>query len=679
MSGLDKARKRAVGEAGDRIFTEARDLAVDDLLEEASEQGVVPSAQELRDAAEREREALLTQGSLSEDYRRAEARVPVGSGEQPGLGVWRVTVLFLCVLLTLGTCVLYGHSTAPQGPLADDDWLTSALALAALLAAGAATFVLAWLLGPVDPANSGRRGPPPAAVLWAVGLVGMTTSIGLTYLAAQTANVVALLALGGSAFVWGLAFTAPIRTWWVALALPRAAAQDRERLDRLRRQWREELRQSLQLTLRPLIAATKERMMATQLSVQRTETLKRARGEAYVSTPAERRLIEVSRGMSDGSIALAGPRGVGKTELLTTFCQDPSRLSVVVVAPVAYDRRDFALHLFAEVCRRVQALPDASRPLRRQALQHLRQISYLQTHAAEASLSVPGMGLSLKRGRSRSLQPLTYPEIVHELKGFLTQVRLELSGKRRLVIGIDELDRIQPPTAAQEFLNEIKVIFDVPGCLFVLSVSDEALRAADLAPVGRRDVFDSAIDEVIRVEPLDYGDAARLLASRVIGLPIAFTGLFNALAGGIPRDLLRIARAAILFTDGRKEKLSTTARRLVARELARIIGSSDDQVPPEALKLIDGKTPIEHGKLRELGEQANAIGGVTVANRLFFLDTVLGVFSDDLTSREIPQMTERFTELARIGSRIGTADHQARTALVELRNELRQDPIPPIS
>ncbi|GHE45542.1 hypothetical protein GCM10017673_54490 [Streptosporangium violaceochromogenes] len=659
------------------VFDEALAKAVEATLEEAREQGSEPSVEDLRVRAQSERASLTSQGGFADDYRRAVARVPANGQDAPWLRVVRVADLLACLLGMPAACLFYGWTTAPQAspPQNVSVLAGAAAALTVLLAAGGAVFGIAWLLSPRDPVDR-HRSLTTAPFLAAAALIGAVTTGGLTYLIYERAGGVwaaFVLSLVGGA--WILGFTASVRTWWLAAVHPRAAARDREHLAALHRLWLETLVEAIRQVLRPEIQAAAERPLSTRLSVRGTLSLKRVRGEGHVSTPAEERLAVVSRGMDDGSIALSGPRGVGKTELLKTFCEDPSRLSVVVNAPVLYDRRDFTLHLFAEVCKRV--LKDGPKPLRRQAGQHLRHISYLQTHAAEVGLNVPVVGLSFKHGLNRAHQPLTYPEIVYRLKEFLTLVGLELPGDQRLVIGIDELDRIQPATVAQDFLNEIKVIFDVPGCLFVLSVSDEALRAADLAPVGGRDVFDSAIDEVVRVEPLDQDDAERLLASRVIGLPVAFTGIFNALAGGIPRDLLRIARAAILFTaSSEEEELPDTARRLVARELARITGSVDSRIPPEVLGLIEDEVTIEYGKLRELGERVAEID-MTIANRLFFLDTVLGVFSAGLTSERIRSAESDFlfTSLARAGVRIGNADHQARAALRRIRSAQGLEPI----
>ncbi len=51
------------------------------------------------------------------------------------------------------------------------------------------------------------------------------------------------------------------------------------------------------------------------------------------------------------------------------------------------------------------------------------------------------------------------------------------------------------------------------------------------------------------INPLDLREAGDLLDRRVIGLPYAFIVLCYVLSGGLPRDLLRIARA-IFITSG---------------------------------------------------------------------------------------------------------------------------------
>jgi hypothetical protein len=317
----------------------------------------------------------------------------------------------------------------------------------------------------------------------------------------------------------------------------------------------------------------------------------RARTE-HVVTPSGDHLAATAAGMDDGSIALSGPRGVGKTDLLNAFCVNPpeGRYGLVLNAPVVFERREFMLHLFDELCGLVIDWEDPRTHAKMAALAQAKAcrewIRYLQTRSQEltASAGWKGLGLGGKRGTSMARQPLTYPEIVGRLRDFLQTAAREFRERdARLVIGIDELDRIEPAERARDFLNELKVVFDVPGCLFVLSVSDEALREAGLAQVGHRDVFDSAIDEVIRVEPLTYEYSVRLLDRRAIRLPEPFTALFHCLSGGMPRDLLRTARAAATqAAPGRPRSLSEITAYLVARDLDRGV---DNQEPtgPHAL------------------------------------------------------------------------------------------------
>jgi hypothetical protein len=315
--------------------------------------------------------------------------------------------------------------------------------------------------------------------------------------------------------------------------------------------------------------------------------LQQVRTVAHVKMPSGKELVDTANGMAEGSIALSGPRGIGKTDLLRAFCVNPQegRYGLVVNAPVVFDRREFMLHLFGEACDLVidrQKYP--STPFLGQEIQELGRgskegIHYLETRSGELSASAgwSGLGLAGKRGASKARQALTYPEIVGSLRDFLQAIAMGIQAKDGLlVIGIDELDRIEPAERARDFLNELKVVFDVSGCLFVLSMSDEALREAGLAQPGRRDAFDSAIDEVIRVGPLTYADAVRLINGRAIWMPAPFAALFHCLSGGVPRDLLRIARAAVAYTStGQSRSLSEVTAYLVARDLDRRLEYND--------------------------------------------------------------------------------------------------------
>jgi hypothetical protein len=179
------------------------------------------------------------------------------------------------------------------------------------------------------------------------------------------------------------------------------------------------------------------------------------------------------------------------------------------------------------------------------ARRHLANVRYLQTTTSgwSGSLAFAGAGGQYSRATAQAEQPLSYPEIVAEFRGFARDVAAELyRGGARVFVGIDELDKIGAPEQAERFLNEIKGIFGIPHLYFMVSVSDDALTSFERRGLPLRDAFDSSFDEIIQVGPLSYTESRRLLYRRVIGLTEPYVAFSHCLAGGLARDLIRAAR-----------------------------------------------------------------------------------------------------------------------------------------
>ena len=139
-----------------------------------------------------------------------------------------------------------------------------------------------------------------------------------------------------------------------------------------------------------------------------------------------------------------------------------------------------------------------------------------------------------------------------------------------MIIGIDEVDKIRDSDRAEAFLNDIKAIFGVPGCLYLVSLSEDAMAGFARRTPSIRTTFDSAFDELVPVGPMTYRHSEQLLFKRVTGVPRPFIALCHVLAGGLPRDLVRAARALIEVTPARGEKqLPDTAGDLSAVSLNR--------------------------------------------------------------------------------------------------------------
>jgi hypothetical protein len=409
--------------------------------------------------------------------------------------------------------------------------------------------------------------------------------------------------------------------------------------------------------LRQMISHAKPSYRTT-LNVTGPTGLSQAFDPIYeVPTSATRRLEKILKTLPGGSVGIAGPRGVGKSTILSSFCEhdseDSDTLRVLVSAPVEYEPRDFLLHLYAQLCRATLRLRDGHRPppdpihwlatrqstltgyalagliaiagivilgfsgsqyalstnqiiafvliliavglarhvasgrapqprpvpdpdgtLEDAAVTRLHEIEYQQSIAGEYSggLKMPAVGLesSLKRSTGFVRHQMTLPEIVDSLRRFLrfAATRISVKDGPRLIVGIDELDKIEDETRAQQFLNDIKSVFGVAGCHFLVSVSEDAMSSFERRGLPFRDVFDSAFDEIISIEYLTFAESSDLIGRRTTEISVPFKGLGFCLSGGLPRDLIRAVRTMVEISEDRDRSLPKVAARLIAQDLS---------------------------------------------------------------------------------------------------------------
>lgn len=151
------------------------------------------------------------------------------------------------------------------------------------------------------------------------------------------------------------------------------------------------------------------------------------------------------------------------------------------------------------------------------------------------------------------------------------------SGTARLVIFIDDLDRVSPP-AAVEILDVLKNIFNIPGCVFVLAIDYDVVIKGLEAKLGPRTgknthEFRQYLDKIIQVPftmPVEVfsqnnGKFIRHLFEKV--LPLKSDGkeisadtresleeIFRLTTGGNPRSVKRILNTFLLLDHIQAEK-----------------------------------------------------------------------------------------------------------------------------
>ena len=171
---------------------------------------------------------------------------------------------------------------------------------------------------------------------------------------------------------------------------------------------------------------------------------------------------------------------------------------------------------------------------------------------------------------AQAAQVKTFPELVDEFRGFLVFLTKHRPGAR-VVVCIDELDKIASAPEAERFLNDIKAIFGVRSCFFLVAVSDDALAKFSQRSLAVRTAFDSAFDNVVTVKRFELKDTRLLLVQRMSRLPEPFIWLCHVISGGLGRDLNRTVRELYdLYTARHDRDLDALARELVRLDLAAV-------------------------------------------------------------------------------------------------------------
>ncbi|MFC4048614.1 NACHT domain-containing protein [Actinomadura syzygii] len=222
------------------------------------------------------------------------------------------------------------------------------------------------------------------------------------------------------------------------------------------------------------------------------------------------------------------------------------------------------------------------------AYAHLRRLRYQQavTRTSLGELGLPG---GAKAGGQFAVQQTeqsqSLPGMVSDLKELLTLVGTERRADRnKVVIGVDELDKIATAGEAEQFLNDLKVIFGVPGCYFLVTVSEDALAAFGRRTLSVRDTFDSAFDTVVAIPPLRGNEALALLSRRGVPLPAPYVWLCHVMTAGLARDLIRLVRGLAAASaegvrrprpDGTsgeaRRDLAYLAHKMIARDVAEVM------------------------------------------------------------------------------------------------------------
>jgi hypothetical protein len=243
----------------------------------------------------------------------------------------------------------------------------------------------------------------------------------------------------------------------------------------------------------------------------------------------------------------------------------------------------------------------------KEAIQLLRDIKFQQSYTSGWSgalkLQLP---ISLESGitgsKTLAQNQMSNPEIVSTFIKYLTSIPQEF----QIIIGIDEMDKLDSDEQAQRFLNEIKSIFGLQRCFYLVSVSENAMSSFERRGLPFRDAFDSSFDSIVYVDYLDVAAARNLMEQRVIGRPIPFFCLSYCLSGGLARDLIRTFRQLMELrqNDSNNNDLSTLCNSIVKAEIkakvrASAVSAKKIKLDPEVNRFLEKLYELETDVISE--------------------------------------------------------------------------------
>jgi Cdc6-like AAA superfamily ATPase len=256
-------------------------------------------------------------------------------------------------------------------------------------------------------------------------------------------------------------------------------------------------------------------------------------------------------------------------------------------------------------------------PSTRQELVRLarRELEYLRYTATAQSKSGVGLKLGIfdLSGEDQlnlaERQP-SEADSVERLRQFLRE--LTRVADRRVVICLDELDKMDKPEDVVAVVNGIKDLFHIRRVHVLVSVSTDAMHSFAARGVLVRDVFDSAFDTVVEVRRLSPEESADLLSRRATDFSFPAMYFCHAWSGGHPRDLIRAARACVTYRAGTGQPVSlgTVVDEVLLNDVLAVLRATTEKLHSDAATsglapdvlafrdlLLEEKGPL-HGRIR---------------------------------------------------------------------------------
>lgn len=183
------------------------------------------------------------------------------------------------------------------------------------------------------------------------------------------------------------------------------------------------------------------------------------------------------------------------------------------------------------------------------------QMSFGESREAGLAFSRSGWQLARKISKQvqRQARPYTTMSLIDEFRDYIADAKMYLNDalqmsdpgtkeRFRIIIAIDELDKILDTDKLHNMLKSMKAIFEMEDVYYILSISEDALETYRLRHVDTKNEIDSAFTHIIPVPPMDaIGSLAFYVEHHQSWVPELLPAAI-VFGGGVPRDMHRLSQ-----------------------------------------------------------------------------------------------------------------------------------------
>ena len=193
--------------------------------------------------------------------------------------------------------------------------------------------------------------------------------------------------------------------------------------------------------------------------------------------------------------------------------------------------------------------------LMRESDQFLEALEYSEGREASAGVSFKGL-FNLAGKRTLTSRALTLQSLTDRYQDYVSSLLTHYNGK--LIVIIDELDKMVDPEDVKRVLLELKGALFQRGCYYLISISEDCAKAFHGRLIEGRDIFESTFEDIIAIRQMASSAARKMVGNRLKTdksapeLSDTAIDILTVFSGAIPREIVRHLRDIVLVPRGEK-------------------------------------------------------------------------------------------------------------------------------